>query len=92
MLTNERNTRGLRDSLAVRFPGKIIDNALLTFTPSDYNWTAGLALPGLSTMLISKEGEHCLAGLARQGHASPSLTTFIIGPRIHLPTVRGSFC
>jgi hypothetical protein len=91
MLTIDRNTRGLRDSLAVRFSGKLMGTQFDIYS-SDYNWTVGLALPGLSTTLISKGQEHCLAGLARQGHASPSLTAFTIGPRIHHPTVHGSSC
>ena len=91
MLTIERNTRGLRDSLAVSFSGKS-KAAQSDIYYSDYNWKAGLALLGLSTTLISKGREHCLAGLARQEHASPFLIVFTIGPRIHRPIVRGSSC
>ena len=91
MLIIERNTRGLGESLAVRFSGKPKATWFDVYF-SDYNWTAGLALPGLSTALISKGREHCLAGLARQGHVSPSLSAFTTGHRIHRPTVRGSSC
>ena len=91
MLTIERNTRGLRDSLAVRFSGNPIV-AQFDFYSSDYNWKAGLALLGLSTTLISKGREHYLAGLVRQGHASPFLIVFTFGHRIHRPIVRVSSC
>ena len=57
MLAIERNTRGLRDSLAVRFSGKLIMTTefdIFDIYSSDFNWTTGLALPRLSTMLITK--------------------------------------
>jgi hypothetical protein len=89
MLIIERNTRGLRDSLAVRFSRKLLCYTIDIFT-SDFYWTTGFALPRLSTMLILKGREHRFAGLARQGHVSPSLTVYTIGRRIHRPIVRRS--
>ena len=96
MLTIERNTRGFHDSLAVRFSIKL-KNISLTFSlATRTGQLASLFQSSLqhSRGLISKGREHYLVGLAsaRQGHVSPFLTAFTVGPRIHRPIVRGFSC